>query len=85
MALTNLFVEGETDYLNLKSMCDLCPDLQKLHLLETSVRDVAETKTAENEFTLSEIANDFKKLNKVLILKNKIAYSFFIFYLCSTS
>jgi len=66
-------------------MCDLCPDLQKLHLLETSVRDVAETKTAENEFTLSEIANDFKKLNKVLILKNKIAYSFFIFYLCSTS
>jgi hypothetical protein len=46
-------------------MCDLCPDLQKLHLLETSVRDVAETKTAEHAFTLSEIANDFKKLNKV--------------------
>lgn len=48
-------------------MCDLCPELQKLHLLETSVRDITETKTTENAFTLTEIANDFKKLNKVLI------------------
>jgi hypothetical protein len=67
LALTSLFVEGERDYLNLKSMCELCPDLQKLHLLETSVRDVAETKTLENGFTLSEIEKDFSKLNKVLI------------------
>ena len=64
LALTSLFVEGETDYLNLKSMCDLCPDLQKLHLLDTSVRDVAETKT-ENQFTLSEIADDFNKLKEI--------------------
>ena len=61
LALTSLFVEGETDYLNLKSMCDLCPELQKLHLLETSIRDV------ENALPLSEIASDFNKLNKVLM------------------
>lgn len=67
LALTSLFVEGETDYLNLKSMCDLCPELQKLHLLETSIRDVGETKNTENALPLPEIASDFKKLNKVLM------------------
>lgn len=61
LALTNLFAEGDKDYLTFKSVCDLCPRLQKLHLLEASVCDTNGTETTE----VSEIANDFKKLTQV--------------------
>lgn len=65
LALTSLFIEGDTEYQTFKSICDLCPNLQKLHILESSVCASTETQSAVNAFTLSEIANDFKKLNKV--------------------
>lgn len=64
LALTNLFAEGDKDYLTFKSVCDLCPRLQKLHLLEASVCDTNGTETTE----VSEIANDFKKLTQLRVL-----------------
>lgn len=68
LSLTSLFIEGEKEYLTLKSICDLCPHLQKLHILETSVCASTETASAENAFTLSEISSDFEKLNAVCII-----------------
>ena len=80
LALLRLFVEGDTEYLTLKSICDLCPDLEELHILDTSVCASTETKSAENASTLSEIANDFKRLDKVYLYFNY--YNELYFKLC---
>lgn len=65
LSLTSLFVEGDKEYETMKSICDLCPDLQKLHILETSACATSEAASAENVFNLSEVSSDFRKLHKV--------------------
>lgn len=69
LALSSLFIEGDAEYLTLKSVCDLCPDLEKLHVLELNVSTPKES--SENTITFSEISKDFQRLDKV-IKRNKM-------------
>ena len=65
LALVNLFLEGEVELRTLQSVCNLCPELNKLLLLETAIR-ATDHHTTDHPIQ-TEIKNYFSQLKKVTI------------------
>ena len=60
----NLFLEGEVEFRTLQSICDLCPDLNKLLLLESTIH--AADKIDLDQSTQTELKKCFGQLKKVV-------------------
>ena len=63
LSLVDLFVEGEMEFQTLRAVCDLCPNITKLLLLEAGVR--AKDRNAET-YREDQIIACFNKLKKVV-------------------
>lgn len=82
LSLTSLFLEGEKDLTTFKSICDLCPCLKKLEILETSITGPSEKQAGNlSQITLPEIQADFNKLSQVCL---NYYYLFIFFFKLST-
>jgi len=65
LALVNLFLEGEVELRTLQSVCNLCPELNKLLLLETAIR-ATDHHTTDHPIQ-TEIKNYFSQLKKLRV------------------
>ena len=66
----NLFLEGEVEFRTLQSICDLCPDLNKLLLLESTIH--AADKIGLDQSTQTELKKCFGQLKKVVLFFSKL-------------
>lgn len=62
--MANLFMHGEVEFCTLQGICELCPELNKLILLESGVH--VSDRNVLDQSIQTEISTYFSRLKKVL-------------------